>query len=296
MSAKAEPRRPFWLRVTRKLKRRARELTARLTTVRFSLTNHLSRKRIVDDSSDVVLSLTSHGPRVDRVHYTIESIAAGSSLPARLILWLDEPARVENPSPELRRLQRRGLEVRFTDNLGPHTKYYPSLSVLQERDYLVTADDDILYPRRWLSRLRAAARTRPGDVHCMRAHVVGMLDDDVAPYGSWAECWGEGGHPRVFATGVSGVIYPPRMTRALADRGTAFLAVTPKADDIWLHAVAVEEGIPVWQVAYAAEHYAATPSTQHLGLMHDNVHAARNDVQIRATYSSAVLEKLRADE
>lgn len=295
MSMEAKPDRPFWLRVTRKLKRRTRESTAGITVMRLALINRVSRTPIVDRGSDVVLSLTSHGRRVDRVHYTIESIAAGSKLPARLILWLDEPSRVADLSPELRRLQRRGLEVRLTENLGPHTKYYPSLSILRESDRLVTADDDILYPRRWLSRLQAAAQARPEDVHCMRAHVVGMLGNDVAPYGSWGECWGGGGHPRVFATGVSGVIYPPRMVRALADRGTAFLTVAPKADDIWLHAVAVEEGIPVWQVAHAAEHYAATPSTQHLGLMHDNVHAARNDVQIRATYSSVVLEKLRAD-
>ena len=55
--------------------------------------------------------------------------------------------RIESRPESLRRLERRGLEVRLTQNYGPHTKYYPSLAdAIADGLPLVTADDDILYP------------------------------------------------------------------------------------------------------------------------------------------------------
>ncbi len=75
-----------------------------------------------------MVSLTSYGTRIGRVAYAIESIAAGTARPRRLVLWLDDPTRFAARPAALRRLERRGLEVRLTENLGPHTKYFPSLA------------------------------------------------------------------------------------------------------------------------------------------------------------------------
>ena len=67
-------------------------------------------------SAPVAVSLTSHGDRIDDVALTVESIASGSVRPGRLVLWLDDAARFASLPASLRRLVRRGLEVRLTED------------------------------------------------------------------------------------------------------------------------------------------------------------------------------------
>ena len=278
-------------RIARKIRRRSREIVSPLTLAHLSILNRIKRRSILGDGP-VLVSMTSHGERIEAVFATIEAIGRGRMRPARLILWLDDQARFENLPASLRRLQARGLEVKLTQNLGPHTKYFPSLAEVTTGRRLVTADDDILYPRDWLKCLVVAARKYPDFVNCHRAKIVRVQGGNLLPYNVWLDCWGHGGDAAVFATGVSGVIYPASMVEALKQRGRAFQACAPRADDVWLHAVAVDEGIPVRQVGVAAVHYAATPSTQHLGLMHMNVHQSENDTQISATYTPQMISAI----
>lgn len=70
-----------------------------------------------------VVSLTTHGKRIDSVYLTLESIARRSVLPSRIILWLDDLATFRNRPSSLRRLKDRGVEVQLAANYGPHTKY-----------------------------------------------------------------------------------------------------------------------------------------------------------------------------
>ena len=114
-----------------------------------------------------VVSLTSYGKRIRTVCLAIESIARGSMLPSRLILWIDDIAVFDNLPSGIRRLRQRGLEVRFCRNYGPHKKYYPYLASVETIEApLVTADDDLLYPRYWLKELVEAFRQCPDVVNC----------------------------------------------------------------------------------------------------------------------------------
>lgn len=281
----------FIARILRKVRRRSREILSPIAFRCLSSANRRSTHTILGEAP-VLVSLTSHGERIDAVFATLETIARGRVRPARIILWLDDADRFENLPASLRRLEARGLEVKLTENLGPHTKYFPALTEVGPGMSLVTADDDILYPRTWLDDLLKAARTYPALVNCHRAKVVRTTEHGVLPYREWDECWGHGEHAAVFATGVSGVIYPQAMVDALRERGLAFRAKSPRADDVWLHAVAVEEGIYVRQVGVASVHYAVTPATQHLGLMHQNVHQSENDNQILATYTPEMIAEI----
>lgn len=280
-------------RVARKVSRRSREILSPFTLMYLSILNRIKRSSILG-SEPALVSMTSHGERTEAVFATIEAIGRGRVKPSRLILWLDDQARFENLPLSLRRLQARGLEIKLTQNLGPHTKYFPSLAEVETGNRLVTADDDILYPRDWLRRLVEAAREYPDFVNCHRAKIVRVKDGVMLPYNDWRDCWGHGGDAAVFATGVSGVIYPATMVEALKQRGRAFQDCAPRADDVWLHAVAVDEGIPVRQIGVAAVHFAATPSTQHLGLMHINVHQSENDTQISGTYTPRMIRAIAA--
>ena len=246
-------------------------------------------------SADALVSLTTYGSRLGTVAYVVESIAAGRRRPRRMILWLDDPDAYESRPESLRRLERRGLEVRLTQNYGPHTKYYPSLAGAIAEDLpIVTADDDILYPRYWLNRLLVAASAYPDVVSCYRASVVATIDAKMAPYTSWPRCKSTTASLAHFATGVSGVFYPMAMVHALAARGTEFISRCPRADDIWLHWVAIREGVLIRQIAPRARHFPYVPGTQEQTLVEENVHQGANDVRIAALYTESDVSCLSA--
>ncbi|MEP7295467.1 MAG: hypothetical protein ABI702_04705 [Burkholderiales bacterium] len=254
--------------------------------------NGLGRRPVIGDTP-IVVSLTTHGIRLARVHRTIESIARGVVKPRRLMLWLGNRER-DRPLPRaLQRLQRRGLEVQYADDVGPHTKYFPyACSEPAHRLPLVTADDDMWYPPFWLARLWQAHRGEPAQVHGYRARRVQLVDGRLAPYETWPFMDDDRPGPSVFATGVGGVVYPPALLDRLREQGPAFQACCPKADDIWLHASALRHGFLARQLDREVMEFRTMPSTQSIGLQNQNVGMALNDVQALATYTAADLARM----
>lgn len=242
-----------------------------------------------------MISLTTHGSRIGKCHLAIESIIRGKERPARLILWMSEKD-MQHPLPRsLRGQVKRGVEVRIADNLGPHTKYFPTLAVVEGCSVpLVTADDDILYPRYWLKKLVECHELAAEDIFCYRARVMRFESPErLAPYESWpyASSMNVGEGP-LFITGVSGALYPTKMISALNSRGKEFLDRCPKADDIWLSHTAHVNGIRIRIVEERSVDFPTLDSTQAVGLKHSNVGSLGNDRQLRSTYSNIETRQL----
>jgi hypothetical protein len=251
------------------------------------------RRRITHPSGPIV-SLTTYGKRVNTVHLTIESIARGQMRPSRLILWIDDEAIFHDLPPGVRRLQSRGLEVELCKNYGPHKKYYPYLEMVGEiRLPLVTADDDLLYPRNWLKELDQALKEFPDVVNCHRARRIVLNSEGLEAY----ECWGpvNSTEPSFcnFATGVAGVIYPLQLQRALKSQGTTFLESCANADDVWLHLWALRSGYKVRQINKRTFRPRYIPGTQGSGLCQKNVVRGENDLQIKTAYQPFDIDRLR---
>ncbi len=228
---------------------------------RLRVRNHRSLEPVVGTGAANV-SLTSYGKRIATVWQTIETIGAGAVKPGRLILWLDDRDAYLDPPATLKRLQARGLEIRHCRDYGPHKKYFPYVNeVLPDEPgrTLVTADDDVYYPPTWLAELLAAHR--PGEVTAFRARI--RRD---GPYRTWPMCTTTEASDTVFATGVSGVAYPPELLAVLRDRGEAFAHVCPRADDYWLHYAAVSRGIPIRQVRDVAAYFWPSTTMSRRGL------------------------------
>jgi hypothetical protein len=257
--------------------------------------NRTSQTDVVAPGGPVV-SITSYGSRIDSVYLTVESIGSGSALPSRMILWLDDADRFDNLPAPLARLQRRGLEIRRADNYGPHTKYYPYVESCERfLTPLVTADDDILYPHDWLEGLMRANAQGNEAIHCYRARVIALTSDGLAPYEDWSLCTSTKPSTLNFATGVSGVIYPPSFLTMLKQAGRAFEDCCPKADDIWLHAQALRGGFQVRQINSKSKHFPMIPGTQKIALQDSNRRGQTpgNDRQAESTYSHLDLDTLR---
>ena len=268
--------------------------TSKLWTKQLDRRNHSAKKSVVTPGGPVV-SITSYGKRVETVYRTLESVASGTRLPSRLILWLDDKATFERRPASIRRLEARGLEVILTENYGPHTKYYPYLISKSDLNVpLVTIDDDTIYPRRWLQNLIASYKEYPYLIHCYRSHVVELEGEGFAPYISWQRCRSTVPSIMNFATGVAGVIYPPAFQQKVKDAGLAFTVLCPKADDIWLHVQALRGGFEIKQLKTWEQSFPVMPGTQDMGLIQGNVHGSQNDVQIRKTYTAEDIARLRA--
>jgi hypothetical protein len=271
------------------------KLQIKILLARLRLRNRTTR-RPVTGATAVVVNLTTHGHRIDYVFYALESIARGRMRPNRLILWLDDEDALQHPPRTLRRLQSRGLEILRCPNYGPHNKQYPYAQTIDEEPRpLVAADDDVLYPRKWLAELVRAAERHPRDIHAMRTHMVTFEGTAIAPYSRWAPGRGTQASYRNVGTGVSGVLYPPEFLEALRLEGERFLELAPRADDIWVHVVAVRHGFRARQVGERQAEYFAIPGTQKNTLYRHNVVLGGNDVQIRAAYGFGEVERLLRD-
>jgi hypothetical protein len=257
------------------------------------LRNLRSRARVTDHRGSEVVNLTTHGDRLRDVWVAIESVARGSVLPARIILWLDtEPGRLPR---SLRRLQKRGLEVAYTAaGNGVHTKYWPYVSTQSLDRPLVLCDDDIIYPSTWLEGLRRAWETSDdSSTIAYRAHAIAMTDEyHFTPYTTWAPCRTDSPSYTTFATTVSGQLLSSELQGALRDAGTAFLHLSPTNDDIWIHRCAVQAGIRTRQVSEHQQHWYFIPGSQTSGLNAVNVAGGANDVQFADAHNARTRSRI----
>lgn len=279
-------------------RRLVRESVMVIQVIQFFLTNKFGSTPLTGPRGPVV-SITTYGKRSKTVYLAIESIAHGDLRPSRLILWIDDESLLHDLPASVRRLQKRGLELRFCRNYGPHTKYYPYLESQESfTDPLVTADDDMIYPKYWLRKLAAAFREHPEFVNCFWAHVVAMNDCGIGQSQHWTQCSTTQPSYRHIAAGVTGVIYPPAFLRKLKDAGPAFEACCPKADDLWLHVQALRFGYKIRPILPRLPYlsFRGIPGTQHTALSFYNVEGQGNDRQVYATYNDADIELLRNDQ
>lgn len=272
----------------------ARKARASIKVTQLRIHNRHSDATILGDAN-VVVSLTTYGPRVDTVFLTIESIAKGTVRPRRIILWIDDDAVLSDPPIQMRRLAARGLEIRRAEVLGPHKKYFPALdlAIAENIERLITVDDDMMYPRWWLQRLMRAVEKSPTAIVAYRARRVTMSADGFAAWDAWPLCQSVSPSLLHFGIGEAGVAYPQRVLQALKERGSGFLETAPRADDIWLHSTAVSVGVPTRQVTSRAFHPLVIPGSQVVALADSNIQGGGNDEVLRACYSGASLSRLR---
>ncbi len=265
-----------------------------LIFLRLYLLNLFAKASVIDENGDVVVTLTSHSDRIRRAFASVESIGLGEKRPRRLILFLGKKYAPQPLPATLQRLVRRGLEVQYVDDVGPHTKYYPYLLITSRFEWpLVTADDDKMYDRGWLAGLIDAYRAEPAMVNCWRAREVRVDASGLRPYDEWPLCRDTRPSLLHFATGVGGVIYPPALLQQLKEAGDVFKDQCPKADDLWLHVMAIRHGYPIRQIDRKAREYPGVPRSSETALQRTNIDGKRNDVQAAQTYTAEDLHLLR---
>ncbi|MEL0312964.1 MAG: hypothetical protein VXA43_06210 [Candidatus Poseidoniales archaeon] len=273
------------------------DVLLRLRFLRLGLRNRFASSSIVDPAGPTV-SMTTYGPRLKHVHIVIETIAKGTMLPSRFMLYLDVEDDVRYPTKALERLKKRGLEIHLSENLGPHTKvqWWVQNAPDFSRPHVV-ADDDIFYPKRWLEGIVEASQRDPDSIMAYRAHrmVLNNEKSGLAPYQTWPPGIKGPSHLN-FATCVSGVLFPPHFLNIMRKAGDGFRTTCPRQDDVWLTFQAIEHGIGIGLVTGESLHFDLLPGSQEVALHATNVFEQQNDVQLRQTFLPSTYATLAEHE
>jgi len=200
---------------------------------------------VIHNQKNTIVSLTSHGLRVNDVYLVIESIFRQSIKADRIILWLSETEFSRRTLPEmLLKAEKKGLQIEFCKDIKSYTKLIPTLKKYPE-DLIITIDDDILYPINFIERLVNEYRENPNIIHCYRGRkIVFNKDSKLESYSEWKICRDDfSPSPRILPTGVGGVLYFPGCFHEDVLKEDLFLSLAPQADDLWFKVMSLLEGV-----------------------------------------------------
>lgn len=190
----------------------------------------------------IIVSLTSYPKRFPMIGLCLKSLCLQSVRPNHIIVWLGSDSG-ENEVNKLRvQYSQYGVEIRWDNekNLYSHKKYYYALQEFPD-DIIITADDDLIYPRDWVESLLKSYKKNPECVSARRVHQIAWQQDgSPKAYSKWiGEIRAEKPSHNLLATTGAGTLFPPRcFDKECFDSGV-FMHYASTADDIWLKVMAI---------------------------------------------------------
>ncbi len=193
---------------------------------------------------ELIVSLTSYPGRFDTLHLGIRSLLDQTIRPDRVILWISPEDAAAVPR-KVHALESRGLEIRQVPDTRSYKKLVDALANFPDA-FIATADDDIYYARDWLETLAAGVEPGSDVVLCHRAHRIPRTEGALPPYLSWQWDVQDEASRRpsvdLVATGVGGILYPPRVLHADTTDSATFMSLCPRGDDLWFYWMARRTG------------------------------------------------------
>lgn len=191
----------------------------------------------------LLVSLTSHRPRLKTLHLTIKSLLEQTVLPDRILIWLTREDKACLPPKE--QYSNPLVAIETCDDLRSYKKLIPALLRYPDAT-IVTVDDDAYYHRRWLETLVESCGENK-DILChvaYRIHFDGQ--DRLASYGEWTKDVQDrfARHPSsdLLPIGVGGVLYPPGSLAPAVTASRLFTRLCPDCDDLWFYVMAKLKG------------------------------------------------------
>ena len=275
----------FLYETTRKLKEENKsywklvyKINKALVNLLFPLIGRWKRNCGVNTESRIIVSLTSYPARIRSVWITIASLLQQTMKPNKVVLWLAEEQFPEHELPNsLKRLQKRGLEIRFCEDLRPHKKYYYAVQEYPDY-YIITADDDIFYPEDHIERLWKGYEKYQNTVICHWSHKIDFDGkDDFIPYNDWIDNGEEPPSFTTLAVGCNGILYPPGCLPKETFDKNKIVELSLNTDDLWLKCMEILNG---WKSVNCNETplvYFNVLSTRNTGLWRGNLGGSRNN-------------------
>lgn len=256
-----------------------------------------SKKKLLrDEHVELVVSMTTYGYRLNFVFLTIESILCQNYMPCRIVLYIcDNEIKNKKIPWILRRQVSRGVEVVVLDE---DYKSYKKLSYIYKElklnpcdneRFIVTADDDVFYPKCWLEGFSKHYKYEPNKVYCYRGRIISFRDNDnVETYTNWLladEHNTSNQNNFLMPTGVSGVCYPLSSLSSEVCDFQAISQICPSADDVWYKLVTTKNEVQSQLVGRSSSHFVPIITGYIKGLEKVNVGEDRNTTQFESSLS-----------
>lgn len=245
-----------------------------------------SDARLNKDPRDqkIIVSLTTIGFRIKKVHKVMLIVLNQTLKVDRIILYVDQTKfNAENVPFILKIFQKNfGIELRFVEDIGPHTKYFWAMKEFPN-DIVVTVDDDVRYPADLISELYSSYKKHPNAVIARRGHYITFDDQgEIKRYVDWMHKYDklfDIPSMRLFATGVGGVLYPAKIMHPETFNLPTLKALSFKNDDIWLKFMQMISNTPVvFTKPFITKH---VKGSQKVALNQGNVAGGGNDVIVK---------------
>lgn len=247
-----------------------------------------------EKEKDVIISFTAIESRLNSVNYTIMSILAGEVIPEGIYIYLDKNTLeiASNKSSLLKKFIKLGyVHLKKVEDVRSYKKLIFALEDHPQK-YIIVCDDDMLYPKYWLSSLLKTYQKwqDPKLIVCHRAHKVSFKKDgSFFPYNLWSKEVTSEGEKSVlfFPTGTGGVLYPPNAMPEITKNADLFQEVAPTNDDIWFWFCAIHNkcSFALAEKEFNNKDFLETPNSQVVSLWGTNVGQNANDSQLKDTLS-----------
>ena len=198
----------------------------------------------------VTVSLTSFPARIEMAYYAIKSLMIQSYKADRIVLWLAESQFPNKKLPDrFDQLIKRGLTVRWCDDLRSHKKYYYALQEQKTGELVITYDDDLIYEYDSIEKLVRSHFIYKDCIICNRAHSVSFnADGTLLPYNQWKVHSKVGvNEPTadlVPSTG-NGCLYPFGCMPPITFNWEVAKENALTADDIWMRFCSLQNNVQV---------------------------------------------------
>lgn len=236
----------------------------------------ISQKKV---NVPIVISLTAIPPRFKTLHLVIKSMLAQSVQPEKIVLWLNQRQRGKLPG-SLTRLIGDLFEIRYSHLDCPHLKLVESLRIYPDK-IIVTADDDLMYRKKWLENLYAEHQAFPDCIIANQSRVI-TYDEQGQPkaYKEWPTNYDANIRSSlILPIGSAGALYPPdSLSTTVLDR-ELFLKLAPKADDLWFKAMSLLRHTPSLQSSRHTGQPIPVWGSQKVNLKKGNIHGDKNREQ-----------------
>lgn len=229
----------------------------------------------------IIVSLTSYPKRFKTLCIGLKSIFNQTVLPDKIILYLDDTVDDNEILPELKEMQKYGLEiVKRPENIKPHKKYFYAMKEYPD-DIIITVDDDAIYNRYLIEKLMNSYRKYPKCVSAVRVHKIAFDEKkQVKNYNDWLWDCKNINLPsmQLFATGVAGVLYPPHCMNEEVLNLENIKKLSLNNDDIWLKFMQMLSKTLIVRVPCSI--HACVDNSQEISLNSTNVLKNTNDIYI----------------
>lgn len=267
------------------IKNNNRKILEEIRKIEFTecaLSNHESLEL---ENIDIIVSLTTYGDRLYSVHNTIKSVITQTVKVNKIILWLSE-SEFENVKLPLSliNLKKYGLEVRYCKEIRSYKKIIPTM-INYPDSYILTIDDDILYPKDMVEKLVNEINTEEKIILACRAHKIKYSRNNIEKYNNWEyETKDSLASHDIFITSGGGTLFPPNCFDDIFNDEDIFLKLSPTADDVWINFNAVRLGIKRKKISDSRcweANFIEMDGTQENKLSSINVGLNKNDIQIK---------------